>query len=69
MKRFDYVSSVKSLFYDSSKFKKLDADPTLTRLHSLQSYRLKLNKRGKITDEQLDTFWPGTCFAKDSQEI
>jgi hypothetical protein len=36
--RSDYVISIKSLFTDSSKFKKLDYDPTLTGLHSSQNY-------------------------------
>jgi hypothetical protein len=56
--RSDYVISIKSLFSDSSKFKKLDYDPTLTRLHSLQNYLLKLHKRNEITDEQLDALRP-----------
>ena len=54
LNRYDYVTSVKSIFSDSSKFKKLDSDPTLTRLHSLQNYLLQLHKRGEITDERLD---------------
>jgi hypothetical protein len=59
--RSDYVISIKSLFSDSSKFKKLDYDPTLTRLHSLQTYLLKLHKRNEITDEQLDALRPMTA--------
>ena len=54
LNRYDYVTSVKSIFSDSSKFEKLDSDPTLTRLHSLQNYLLQLHKRDEITDEQLD---------------
>ena len=60
LNRYDYVTSVKSIFSDSSKFKKLDSDPTLTRLHSLQNYLLQLHKRGEITDEQLDALRPIT---------
>jgi hypothetical protein len=37
MKRSDYLSSVTSLFSDSSRFKLLDTDPTPTRLNSLYS--------------------------------
>jgi hypothetical protein len=59
--RSDYVISIKSLFSDSSKFKKLDYDPTLTRLHSLQNYLLKLHQRNEITDEQLDALRPMTA--------
>jgi hypothetical protein len=59
--RSDYVISIKSLFSDSSKFKKLDYDPTLTRLHSLQNYLLKLHKRNDITDVQLDALRPMTA--------
>ena len=59
--RSDYVISIKSLYSDSSKFKKLDYDPTLTRLHSLQNYLLKLHKRNEITDEQLDVLRPMTA--------
>ena len=75
MNRSYYASSVQLRFSDSSKFKKLDTDSTLTRLHFLQSYLLRLNKRGEITDEQLDSLnlsrhiLAGACFAKDSQEI
>ena len=58
LNRYDYVTSVKSVFSDSSKFKKLDSDPTLTRFHSLPDYLLQLHKRGEITDEQLDALRP-----------
>ena len=61
MNRHDYVTSVKSLFSDSTKFSKLDSDPTLTRLHSLQDYLLKLHKRGEITDTQFDSLRPKTA--------
>ena len=44
MKRSDYVSSVKSLFADPNKFKKIVSDPTPTRLSSLQKYLLTLHK-------------------------
>ena len=61
LNRCDYVTSVKFIFSDSSKFKKLDSDPTLTRLHSLQNYLLQLHKRGEITDKQLDALRPITA--------
>ena len=53
--RQDYITSVKSLFSDSNKFSKLNTDLTLTRLHSLQHYLLTLNKRGEITDTELES--------------
>ena len=60
LNRCDYVTSVKSIFSDSSKFKKLDSDSTLTRLQSLQNYLLQLHKRGAITNGQLDALRPIT---------
>ena len=59
--RQDYITSVKSLFSDSNKFSKLNTDPTLTRLHSLQHYLLTLNKRGEITDTELESLRPITA--------
>ena len=59
--RQDYVTSIKSLFSDSKKFSKLNSDPTLTRLHSLQHYLLTLNKRGEITDTELESLRPITA--------
>ena len=59
--RQDYVTSVKSLFSDSNKFSKLIIDPTLTKLHSLQHYLLTLNKRGEITDTELESLRPITA--------
>ena len=56
--RQGYVTSVKSLFSDS---KKLNSDPTQTRLHSLQHYLLTLNKRGEITDTELESLRPITA--------
>ena len=39
-----------ALFSDSSKFKKLDKDPSLTQLASLQNYLREIHKRNEIDD-------------------
>ena len=49
LNRCDYATSAKSIFSHTSRFKKLDPDPTLTTLHSLQNYLFQLHKRGEIT--------------------
>ena len=51
LKRLDYVNKIDHLFSDRDKFRKLSADPTPTRLSTLQSYLLKLYNRGEISDE------------------
>ena len=38
----NYRTSVKHLFSDKSKFRKVENDPTFTRLDSLQQYLRKL---------------------------
>ena len=52
MKWSDYVTSVRSLFTDSSKFKKVLSDPTSTRLSSQQKYLSTLLKRNEITENE-----------------
>ena len=47
----DYYESLDKLFSDTTKFKRLDADPTNTRLSTLQSYLQKLNNRNRISEE------------------
>ena len=48
---YDYITSVKSLFTDSNKFKKIVCDPTPTRLSTLL-------KHGKITDTEYNFLSP-----------
>ena len=56
MKQSDYVTSVRSLFTDSTKFKKVPSDPTSTRLSSLQKYLSTLLKRNYR--ERIQRFTP-----------
>ena len=58
MNRSDYVSSVESLFSDSSKFKQIPKDPTPSRLASLQNYLCKLLKCSEITETELSFLQP-----------
>ena len=47
----DYHNSVSTLFSDTSKFKKLDEDPTHTRLNTVQSYLCTLLNREEISPD------------------
>ena len=47
----DYYESLNKLFSDTTKFKRFDADPTNTRLSTLQSYLQKLYNRNEISEE------------------
>ena len=47
----DYYESLNKLFSDTTKFKRLDADPTNTRLSTLQSYLPNLYNRNEISEE------------------
>ena len=47
----DYYKSLDKLFSNKTKFKRLDADPTNTRLSILQSYLQKLFNRNEISEE------------------
>ena len=58
MKQSDYVTSVRSLFTDSTKFKKVPSDPTSTRLSSLQKYLSTLLKRNENTENEYNTLRP-----------
>ena len=65
MKRSDYISSVKSLFTNPSKFKKLGSDPTPSRLSSLQQYLNVLLKRGEISEQEYSFMRPKSAhFAR-----
>ena len=47
----DYYESLNNLFSDTTKFKRLDADPTNTRLSTLQFYLRKLYNRNEISEK------------------
>ena len=49
--RTDYYESLDKLFSDTTKFKRLDADPTNVRLSVLQTYLRKLYNRNEISEE------------------
>jgi len=53
MKKEDYFSSLEKLFADKTKFKRLQKDPTLTRLSTLRNYINTLLKRGETNEEQM----------------
>ena len=48
----DYQSCLAQLFEDSTKFRKINTDPTYTRLKTLQSYLNTLRKRNEINETQ-----------------
>jgi len=54
----DYYESLNTLFSDTNKFKKLNHDPTNTRLKTLQAYLRKLLKNKEITEEIYDEIRP-----------
>ena len=45
----DYVNSMQKTFDDASKFKKIEKDPIITRLATVQYYLKTLRKRAEIT--------------------
>ena len=47
----DYYESLNNLFSDTTKFKRLDANPTNTRLSTLQFYLRKLYNRNEISEK------------------
>ena len=47
----DYYESLNKLFWDATKFKRLDANPTNTRLSALQSELRMLSNRNEISEE------------------
>ena len=52
LKRSDYIKSLNSIFNNTSKFIKLDNDPTFTRLTTLQNYLSTLRNRGEISETE-----------------
>ena len=46
-----YYDSLNKIFSDTTKFKRLDTDPTNKRLSTLQSYLQKLYRRNEISEE------------------
>ena len=55
---FDYKNSVKQMFSDRTKFRKINEDPTFRRLNSLQQYLRKLKERKEILEELYQRIWP-----------
>ena len=54
IKHSDYISSVTSLFSDTSRFHKLDFDPTTTHLSTLQAYLNTVFGQGEISALELN---------------
>ena len=54
LKRSDYISSLKSLFNNTTKFNSLNDDPASTRLNTLQNYLLTLLKRNEISESEFN---------------
>ena len=50
MNHNDYINSLRKIFDDSTKFKKLTKDPTITRLTTVHNYLYTLFKRGEINE-------------------
>ena len=47
----DYINSMRRIFDDASKFKKIEKDPTITPLTTVQNY-LKTCKRCEIAKSE-----------------
>ena len=54
----DYVNSMQRIFDDASKFKKIEKDPTITRLTTVENYLKTLCKRGEITESEKKAMRP-----------
>ena len=54
----DFINSLRKIFDDSTKFKKLAKDPTITRLTTVQSYLNTLFKRGEINESDKKAMRP-----------
>ena len=52
------MSSLERAFSDESKFCKINRDPTLTRMHSLQRYLNSLYNKGEISEEEKKSMRP-----------
>ena len=58
LKSSDYISSLKSLFNNITKFNCLNEDPTSTRLNTFQNYLLTLLKRNEISESEFNFMRP-----------
>ena len=56
--RITYDDSILNLISDSSKFNKLNCDPTLSREGKLQRFLRKLKKNGEIDDTTYKDIYP-----------
>ena len=54
----DYINSMRRIFDDASKFKKIEKDPTITRLTTVENYLKTLCKRGEITESEKKAMRP-----------
>ena len=54
----DYVNSMQRIFDDASEFKKIEKDPTITRLTTVQNYLKSLCKKGEITESERKAMRP-----------
>ena len=54
----DYKNSVKQIFSDRTKFRKINEDPTFRRLNSLQQYLRKLKERKELSEEMYQRIRP-----------
>ena len=54
----DYRQSVEILFQDPAKFKRVELDPTISRLSTIQQYLLKLRNRGEIDEDEYTKMRP-----------
>ena len=54
----DYVNSVQIIFDDACKFEKIEKDPTIIRLTTVQDYLKTLCRRGEITESEKKAMRP-----------
>ena len=54
----DYVNSMQRIFDGASKFKKIEKEPTTTRLTTVENYLKTLCKRNEITDSEKKAMRP-----------
>ena len=54
----DYIHTVENLFGDSSKFKLITDDPTITRMRSLQNYLRKIHNLGELSENEFNLCRP-----------
>ena len=58
LKKEHYRNCMSELFADSSKFRKIAEDNTITQLSTLQNYLRTIHNRGEITDEIYNSIRP-----------